>query len=142
MSSTFKYRCRGSCSHGGLAADLTAEHRLPGTGAAGCLQIYRNVSLALPSGTHWRDAAWLAFGLSVHSADLSSAHPDGLLVEVAALTFPLAHYRSEVAALAMDAWLRKEFALPDQGLRAAPDEENGAWRFQWGGHSDPFSDGR
>ncbi|WP_328495898.1 hypothetical protein OHS59_26585 [Streptomyces sp. NBC_00414] len=143
MSSTFKYRLRGSCSPGGsaLAADLTVERRLPGAGAGGGLQIYRNVSLALPSGINWRDAAWLAFGLSVHSADLSSAHPDGLLVEVTALTFPLAHYRSEVAVLAMDAWLRDEFALPDRGLRAVLDDETGAWGFQWGGHPDPFSDG-
>ncbi|WP_159074412.1 hypothetical protein [Streptomyces dioscori] len=141
MSSTVEYRLRGSRSQGGLAADLTAEHRSPGTGDGSCLQIHRNVSLALPGGTHWRDAAWLAFGLSVHSADLSSAHPDGLLVEVAALTFPLAHYRPEVAALVMDAWLRNEFALPDQGLRAARDEEKGEWGFQWGGHPDPFSGG-
>lgn len=140
MSTTFEYRLRSPL--GGLAADLTAEHRVPGAdaGEGFRLQIYRNVWLALPGGINWRDAAWLSFGLSVHSSDLSAAHPDGLLVEVAALTFPLAHFRSEVAALAMDGWVREEFDLPDRGIRAVFDGGKGAYRFHWGDSSDPFAD--
>ncbi|MEU9956636.1 hypothetical protein [Streptomyces sp. NPDC050982] len=140
MSTTFKYRLQSPL--GGLAADLTAEHRVPGTdaGEGFRLQIYRNVWLVPPRGINWRDAAWLSFGLSVHSSDLSSAYPDGLLIEVAALTFPLAHFRSEVAALAMDGWVRKEFDLPDRGLLAVFDSGSDGYRFQWGGNSDPFSD--
>ena len=140
MSTTFKYRLQSPL--GGLAADLTAEHRAPGTDAGGGfrLQIYRNVWLAPPHGINWRDAAWLSFGLSVHSSDLSSAHPDGLLIEVAALTFPLAHFRSEVAALAMDGWVRKEFDLPDRNLLVVYGSGRGGYRFQWGGNSAPFSE--
>ncbi|MEV0930498.1 hypothetical protein ACIBMX_25135 [Streptomyces phaeochromogenes] len=142
MSTTFKYRLQSP--PGGLAADLTAEHRAPGAGAGAGkgfrLQIYRKVWLVPPRGINWRDAAWLSFGLSVHSSDLSSAHPDGLLIEVAALTFPLAHFRSEVAALAMDGWVRKEFDLPDRGLLAVFDSGSDGYRFHWGENSAPFSD--
>ncbi|WP_413757569.1 hypothetical protein [Streptomyces sp. MMBL 11-3] len=140
MSSTFKYRLGNFGSLGGLAADLTAEHRAPGAGEEPGLRVHRDVWLTLPCGTHWRDAAWLSFGLSAHSADLASAHPGGLVVEVTALAFPLAHFRSEAAALAMDGWVRREFTLPDRGLRAVPDSGNGAWRFEWGSHAHPFSD--
>ncbi|MCX5604294.1 hypothetical protein OOK29_39770 [Streptomyces phaeochromogenes] len=144
MSNTFKYRLRSPL--GGLAADLTAgHHALDADADADAddgfrLQIYRNVWLAPPRGINWRDAAWLSFGLSAHSSDLSSAHPGGLLVEVAELTFPLAHFRPEAAALAMDGWVRMEFDLPDRGFRAAFDGGIGAYRFHWGGYSDPFSD--
>jgi hypothetical protein len=140
MSSTFKYRLGSFRSLGGLAADLTAEYRAPGPGEEPCLRVHRGVWLTLPHGTDWRDAAWLSYGLSAHSADLTSAHPDGLVVEVNALTFPLAHFRSEVAALAMDGWVRREFTLPDRGFRAVPDSGNGAWRFEWGSCAGPFSD--
>jgi len=60
---------------------------------------------------------------------------------VTSLDFPPAHFRSEVAALAMDGWVRQEFALPDRGLRAAFDAEERSYRFQWGEHVEPFSDG-
>jgi hypothetical protein len=150
MNNTFRYRLRSPL--GGLAADLTAGNRAPDAGAGADadadadsddgfrLQIHRNVWLAPPTGINWRDAAWLSFGLSVHSSDLSSAHPGGLLVEVIALTFPPAHFRSEAAALAMDGWVRMEFDLPDRGFRASFDSGIGAYRFHWGGYSDPFSD--
>ncbi|KAA0935586.1 hypothetical protein [Streptomyces apricus] len=145
MSSTFKYRLRSPL--GGLAADLTAEHRAPGSdedvgeaGEGSRLQVYRKVWLTLPDGINWRDAAWLSYGLSVHSADLASAHPDGLLVEVTALTFPPAFFRSEVAALAMDGWVRSEFGLPERGLRAVFDAGAGAYRFHWGDDPAPFAD--
>ncbi|MEU9787987.1 hypothetical protein AB0H92_44745 [Streptomyces phaeochromogenes] len=140
MNNTFRYRLRSPL--GGLAADLTAGHRTPDADSDDGfrLQIHRNVWLAPPTGINWRDAAWLSFGLSVHSSDLASAHPGGLLVEVAALTFPPAHFRSEAAALAMDGWVRMEFDLPDRGFRATFDSGIGAYQFHWGGHSDPFSD--
>ncbi|MFI6280808.1 hypothetical protein [Streptomyces sp. NPDC050988] len=127
-----------------MAADLTVGHRTPDADADAddgfSMQIHRNVWLAHPAGINWRDAAWLSFGLSAHSSDLSSAHPGGLLVEVAALAFPLVHFRSEVSALAMDGWVRTEFDLPDRGFRAAFDSGTGTYRFHWGGYSDPFSD--
>ncbi|MFE1796149.1 hypothetical protein ACFW9L_08290 [Streptomyces sp. NPDC059517] len=141
MSNTFKYRLRSPL--GGLAADLTAGYRVQGADEAGegvRLQVYRKVRLALPDGINWRDAAWLSYGLSAHSADLALAHPDGLLVEVTALTFPPAFFRSEVAALAMDGWVRQEFDLPDRGLRAVFDSGTNAYRFHWGDDQAPFAD--
>ncbi|KAB1144164.1 hypothetical protein F7R91_22660 [Streptomyces luteolifulvus] len=138
MSSTFKYRFRSPL--GGLAADLAAESVSLGAAEEFFLQVDRNVRLALPRGVNWRDAAWLSFGLAAHASDLVSRNPEGLLVKVTSLTFPLAHFRSEVAALAMDGWLRREFELPDRGLNVAFDETRGNYSFQWGEQADPFSD--
>jgi hypothetical protein len=137
--STFKYRFRSPL--GGLAADVTAEWVSPSDADAEFfLQIDRKVRLALPQGINWRDAAWLSFGLAVHAPDLVSEHPQGVLVRVVSLDFPLAYFRSEVAALAMDGWLRQEFDLPDRGLRAFFDEEKGSYGFHWRDHAEPFSD--
>lgn len=139
MSSTFKYRLRSPL--GGLAADLTAEYAPPGADEEFFLQVDRHVRLSLPKGVNWRDASWLSFGLAAHAPDLVSRNPEGILVRVTSLDFPPAHFRSEVAALAMDGWVRQEFALPDRGLRAAFDAEERSYRFQWGEHVEPFSDG-
>ena len=138
MTSTFKYRLRSP--FGGLAADLTGEHRSPGASEEYRLRIYRNVWMTPPGEVTWRESAWLSFGLSVHAPDLSAAHPEGLLVKVTSLSFPLAHFRSEVAALAMDGWVREEFGLPDRGFRAVSREGGGGYVFHWGEHPDPFSD--
>ncbi|UIX31126.1 hypothetical protein [Streptomyces sp. GQFP] len=138
MASTFKYRLRGP--FGGLAADLTVEYRTPDPSEEFRLQVYRNVCLTLPDGVNWRDAAWLSFGLSVHAPDLSAAHPDGLTVKVTSLSFPLAHFRAEVAALAMDGWVREEFGLVDRGFHAVSCEGGEGYIFRWGEHFDPFSD--
>ncbi|WP_330290460.1 hypothetical protein [Streptomyces sp. NBC_00576] len=139
MNSTFKYRLRSPL--GGLAADLTAECTPPGAGDEFFLLVDRNVRLSLPQVVNWRDAAWLSFGLAVHAPDLISRNPRGMFVRVLSFEFPLAHFRSEVAALAMDGWLRQEFALPDRGLRAVFDEEKGSYGFRWGDCAEPFSDG-
>ncbi|MGW1713690.1 hypothetical protein [Streptomyces sp. NPDC002156] len=139
MSSTFKYRLRSPL--GGLAADLTAEYAPLGAGEEFFLQVDRHVRLSLPKGVNWRDACWLSFGLAAHAPDLVSRNPEGILVRVTSLDFPPAHFRSEVAALALDGWVRQEFALPDRGLRAVFDAEERSYRFQWGEHVEPFSDG-
>ncbi|MDX3454232.1 hypothetical protein PV396_20165 [Streptomyces sp. ME02-8801-2C] len=138
MSRTFNYRFQSPM--GGLAADLTAECVPPGTGEEFFLQVARYVRLSLPQGVYWRDASWLAFGLTVHAPDLISRNPQGMLVRVTSVDFPLAHFRSEVAALAMDGWIRQEFDLPDRGLRAFFDSERGSYGFQWGEHAEPFPD--
>ncbi|MFC9845541.1 hypothetical protein ACFWFF_08565 [Streptomyces sp. NPDC060223] len=138
MTSTFKYRL--SSPFGGLAADVTAEYRTSDTSDEFRLQVYRNVWLTPPEGINWRDAAWLSFGLAVHSSELAANHPAGLTIKVTSLTFPLAHFRSEVAALAMDGWVREEFNLPDRGLHAVPHGADGSYSFHWGDRSDPFSD--
>ncbi|NEC86113.1 hypothetical protein [Streptomyces sp. SID12501] len=136
MSSTFKYRFRSP--FGGLAADLTAECASPGPGEEFFLQVDRQVRLALPQGINWRDAAWLSFGLAVHAPGLVAGHPQGVLVRVVSFDFPLAHFRSEVAALAMDGWLRQEFDLHDRGLRAVFDKERESYGFHWGDCAELF----
>ncbi|MEU6226938.1 hypothetical protein [Streptomyces sp. NPDC047042] len=138
MASTFKYRLNGP--FGGLAADLTGEFRSLETSENSLLRIYRNVWLKPPGGINWRDCAWLSFGLSVHASELSVTRPAGLVAEVTTLAFPLAHFRSELAALAMDGWIREEFGLPDRGLSAAYRVGAGGYTFHWGECSDPFSD--
>ena len=137
MNRTFKYRLKDP--FGGLAADLTAEHCAPDANEGWRLQIYRNVWLVLPEGINWRDAAWLSFGLAAHSSTLDAAHPNGLTIKVDSLSFPLADFRSEVAALAMDGWVREEFDIPDRGLYAVFDRQGGTFKFHWGNYSDPFS---
>ncbi|MER6260601.1 MULTISPECIES: hypothetical protein [Streptomyces] len=138
MSRTFRYRFRSPL--GGLAADLTAEWASPGTDDGFLLQVDRKVRLAPPSGMHWRDVSWLSFGLAAHASDLMARHTEGLVVRVTALTYPLAHFRSEVAALAMDGWLREEFGLPERGLRVSFDSATGGYAFEWGSYGDPFED--
>ncbi|MEU9276020.1 hypothetical protein AB0D87_31405 [Streptomyces sp. NPDC048342] len=134
-TSTFAYRYPSPL--GGLAADLTAEHTSPGAEDGFFLQVDRQVRLIPPTGTHWQDVHWLAHGLAAHTAALLSLHPEGLTVRVTSFTFPLAHYRPEVAALAMDGWLRQQFGLPDRGLRVAFDAERGGHVFQWGDGTAP-----
>ncbi|MGY1497912.1 hypothetical protein ACW4TU_15160 [Streptomyces sp. QTS52] len=138
MTSTFKYRLRSPL--GGLAADLTAEYRAFDVSEEFLIQVYRNVWLTPHGGVNWHDLAWLSFGLSVHAPSLSVSHPDGLIVKVTSLVFPLAHFRSEVAALAMDGWVREEFDLPGQGLHAVSREGGGGYAFHWGERPAPFSD--
>ncbi|MEU0969444.1 hypothetical protein ABZ357_30085 [Streptomyces sp. NPDC005917] len=142
MSSTFKYRFRSPL--GGLAADLTAEYAPAGAGdefqRGFFLQIDRKVHLTLPAGIHWRDASWLSYGLAAHAPALMSRYPEGLSVRVTSFTFPLAHFRSEVAALAMDGWLRQQFDLPDLGLGVSFDAAKGSYTFRWGEDTAPFSD--
>ena len=129
-TSTFAYRFRSP--FGGLAADLTAGHMPPSAEDGFFLQIDRRVRLIPPTGTHWRDVHWLAHGLAAHASALLSLRPEGLTVRVTSFTFPLAHYRPEVAALAMDGWLRQQFGLPDRGLRVAFDAGQGSYTFRWG----------
>ncbi|MFJ1972996.1 hypothetical protein ACIO93_30500 [Streptomyces sp. NPDC087903] len=138
MSSTFRYRFRSPL--GGLTADLTAERAPSSAAGEFFLQIDRNVRLSPPKGMNWRDASWLSFGLAAHAPGLLSLNPEGLLIRVTDLTYPPAHFRSEVAALVMDGWLRREFDLPDRGLSVAFDAAEGRHSFQWGEHADPFSD--
>ncbi|MFE1307736.1 hypothetical protein [Streptomyces sp. NPDC058755] len=138
MGHIFKYRLRGPL--GGLAADLGADWGAPDVDGEFFLQVDRKTCLTPPKGMYWRDASWLSFGLAVHASDLLALHPEGVIVRVASLTYSLAHFRSEVAALAMDGWVREVFGLPDRGLRVHFDEEKGDYEFRWGACSEPFED--
>ncbi|MEU9456355.1 hypothetical protein [Streptomyces sp. NPDC048277] len=138
MSSTFEYRFRSPL--GGLAADLTAEYSPTDAEDAFFLQIDRKLRLIPPAGVHWRDASWLSYGLALNAPALVSRYPDGLTVRVTSFTYPLAHFRSKVAAFAMDGWLRQHFDLPDHGLRVSFDSAKGGYTFHWGDDRAPFSD--
>ncbi|GGZ14261.1 hypothetical protein GCM10010387_02940 [Streptomyces inusitatus] len=139
MTEEFKFRFRRG-SHG-LAANLRAgTHPLREAPAQG-IQIYRNIWLALPEpGLHWKDTAWLAFGVSLNAPTLSRLQPEGSLIRVAALDYPLSDYRAEVAALAMDGWLRARFAIETPGASVDYDAIQDQYTFTWGDVTDPFSD--
>jgi hypothetical protein len=101
--------------------------------------VYRNIWLTVPPGTHWKDVAWLCFGVSVNSRDLDSMQPAGVLIGVHQLTYPLSDYRAEVAALAMDGWLHEEFSLPPSSIQLTVDR-HGTAEFDWGIPGTPFAD--
>ncbi|WP_405897447.1 hypothetical protein OG242_07805 [Streptomyces sp. NBC_00727] len=140
MAHTFKFRFRGPA--GGLALDLGAE-AVPAEGGtpAHSMRIHENVRLGLPaSGVHWKDAAWLAFGVSLNAPALSALRPDGVFIRVTSLDHPLSDYRSEAAALAMDGWIRERFALAGSGASVTYDTAEDRYVFAWGTAFQPFSD--
>ncbi|MEW2604196.1 MULTISPECIES: hypothetical protein [Streptomyces] len=105
------------------------------------MRIHRNIWLGLPaSGLYWKDAAWLAFGVSLNAHALSELLPEGILVQVASLECPLSDYRSEAAALAMDGWLHQQFAVRSSGAGVTYDPAQGRFAFTWGQTAQPFSD--
>ncbi|MFI7010863.1 hypothetical protein [Streptomyces sp. NPDC050145] len=138
MVRTYRFRARRGGF--GFAADLTGEVVRRGAAAwsgNGALTVHGKVSLALPGAPlYWEDCAWLAFGAALHGPEMMASHPDGLVVEVHELRYPVADYRCEVAALAMSGFLREAL-----GLRgAAPsvsfaEEGGGAPVFDWGAGS-------
>ncbi|MFD9237011.1 hypothetical protein ACFWB3_17315 [[Kitasatospora] papulosa] len=140
MIQAFNFRFR--CASGGLAVDLRAE--VCGTDAgipAHSVRIHRNIWLGLPaSGLYWKDAAWLAFGVSLNAHALCELLPEGILVQVASLECPLSDYRSEAAALAMDGWLHQQFAVRSSGAGVTYDPAQGRFAFTWGQTAQPFSD--
>ncbi|MFR9722359.1 hypothetical protein ACL02R_03155 [Streptomyces sp. MS19] len=138
MSRTYRFRFRLPGGRGGLAADLTAAARpAPSPDEPGALRLHRGIVLGVPGGTYWEDAAWLAFGASLSAPALAEAHPDGLLIAVHALDHPLADYRPEVAALAIDAWLHAEFTLPPTGAGVTASATGPV--FTWGAGRPPFA---
>jgi hypothetical protein len=136
---TYEYRLRSPI--GGLAADLAAELRSSSQAPESGVQIDHRLWLELPgAGLHWRDLAWLSFGVSLNAAALSERYPAGTVVRILRLDFPLAFYRAEVASLAVHGWLRQELGLPGTGVRAEYSDADGAYRFHWGTDRDPFAD--
>ncbi|WP_455352281.1 hypothetical protein [Streptomyces sp. SYSU K217416] len=139
MTSGFSFRKRSSL--GGLAADLEAELKQTPQPPEHGVRVYRDVWLTLPQGgIHWQDLAWLAFGASLMARQLTDAHPGGVQVQVNGLTYPLADYRPEVAAVCMAGWLARELGVADPGVTVRADPERGAYVFEWGDLvGDPFT---
>ena len=139
MIEVSKFRFRGPS--GGLAVDLRAE----GCGTENgipphSMQVHRHIWLGLPaSGLHWKDAAWLAFGISINAQAPDELLQSGVLIHVSSLDYPLSDYQSEAAALAMDGWLHEQFAVPSSGTAVTYDTARGQFAFTWG-DTVPFSD--
>ncbi|MFF7071158.1 hypothetical protein [Streptomyces pseudovenezuelae] len=136
---TFRYRKRSPI--GGLLADITAEAETFAIDPRSSVQIHGKIWLELPeSPLHWREVAWMAYGLSLHSERLNEMHPQGLIVKVHSLSFPLSDYVPEVAALAMEGWVREEFELTAAGISMEYDPENCRYVFSLADGEIPFSD--
>lgn len=140
MTHLFKYRFRGPA--GGLAVSLRAETAPIEDGVLPhSMQIHKGIWLGLPaSGLHWKDAAWLAFGVSINARALSELLPDGVFIQAVSLDYPLSDYRSEAAALAMDGWLHERFDLESSGAAVTYEASRGQFAFTWGDTAHPFSD--
>ncbi|WP_328961037.1 hypothetical protein [Streptomyces virginiae] len=133
----FRYRLRSPL--GGLAADLSARTVPPGEAAAPSVVIHRGVRLLLPeAGLYQEDLAWLSFVVALRAEELGARCPEGVYLEIVSLDFPLTDYRPEVAALAMDGWLRAEFDLPDTGIACSYAGGADPYAFAWGGAEPPL----
>ncbi|MFF3261164.1 hypothetical protein ACFYWO_18565 [Streptomyces sp. NPDC002932] len=142
MTQVFKFRYRGAGGRGGLAVDLRAEAApLDDVIPPHSMQIYKKVWLGLPaSGLHWKDAAWLAFGISINAPALSELLPAGVFLRTSSLDYPLSDYRSEAAALAMDGWLHDQFDMESSGAAVTYEASQDKLAFTWGDTALPFSD--
>ncbi|MEY2231588.1 hypothetical protein [Streptomyces sp. BF23-19] len=125
----------------GLAADLSAHTEESGSTPSRAIRIDQLLHLRLPAGhIYWKDAAWLSFGLSLHSAELSLNGGGHLLVVVDSFTYPGADYQSEVAALAIDGWVHQRLNTPPCGISVSFDRSHRKFRFDWGPGMVPFCD--
>lgn len=88
---------------------------------------------------YWKDVSWMSYGLSLHAEELAHMFPGGALFEVLDFSFPLADYRPEVAALAVDGWLRENLGLRSVGPSVSFNEAVSGYEFYWP-HDDPFSE--
>ncbi|MFF3177801.1 hypothetical protein ACFVQ0_34880 [Streptomyces sp. NPDC057900] len=142
MTHVFKFRHRGTAGMGNLAVDLRAESAPVENGIPPhSMQIHKKVWLGLPaSGLHWKDAAWLAFGVSLNAPALSELLPDGVFIRASSLDYPLSDYRSEAAALAMDRWLHTQFDIEHSGAAVTYEVSRDQLTFTWGKTVHPFSD--
>lgn len=136
----FKFRFRGPVS--GLAVNLRAEFAPTESGIPPhSMQIHRRIRLGLPeSGLHWKDAAWLAFRVSINARALSELLPDGIFIHVSSLDYPLSDYQSEVAALAMDGWLHERFDVESSGAAVTYETSREQFAFTWGKTAYQFAD--
>ncbi len=142
MTQVFKFRYRGTGGRGGLAVDLRAEAApLEGVIPPHSMQIHNKVWLGLPSsGLHWKDAAWLAFGVAINAPALSELIPAGVFIRTFSLDYPLSDYQSEAAALAMDGWLHERFDMESSGAAVTYEASQDKFAFTWGDIARPLFD--
>ncbi|GHA01430.1 hypothetical protein GCM10010371_70040 [Streptomyces subrutilus] len=91
----------------------------------------RALYLRLPTDRtpYWLEAAWLAFGASLHAEQLFDGR--ALVLEVDAFAYPGADFRAEVAALALDGWVHRRFALTPCGASVTYDRHSRRFAFTW-----------
>lgn len=134
----FRYRKRSPI--GGLAADITAVANATEPTPQYAMQVDRRLWMELPvSPLHWRDIAWMVYGLSLHSKSLNRIYPQGLTVGVQEFSFPTSDYVPEVAAFAMEGWVRDTFDLAPADISVEYDIMNRRYTFSWD-NGMPFSD--
>ncbi|MFE1754593.1 hypothetical protein ACFW88_29290 [Streptomyces anandii] len=105
------------------------------------MRIDNGIRLVLPKeGIYWKDAAWLALGISLNARAITTKNPAGTTISVISLKAPLSDYRSEVAALAMNYWCIEEFGLEKNDVVAKFDPASSDYVFNWNGLTDPFRD--
>ncbi|MFJ3724144.1 hypothetical protein ACIPYQ_16435 [Streptomyces sp. NPDC090045] len=141
MAETFKYRYMSGGM--GLAADISVAAYEADSPPPQALRAYGRLHLSLPAGgLYWKDAAWLAFGMSLHTHELIArvAGRGHLVLEVASLAYPGADYQSEVAALALDGWIHQHLRLPPCGSAVRHDRAGRRFTFDWAGGGTPFAD--
>ncbi|MFF3816157.1 hypothetical protein ACFYYD_05985 [Streptomyces bluensis] len=105
------------------------------------MQINGKLWLELPENDplHWLDLAWMMYGLSLRSGSLNMLHPEGLTVRVQDYSFPASDYVPEVAAFAMEGWVREEFNLTPSRISVDYDTKTSRYIFSWDVGA-PFSD--
>ncbi|MCX4692680.1 hypothetical protein [Streptomyces sp. NBC_01408] len=135
----YKYRfMRGGF---GLAANISAHTEECEYAPSNTIQINQGLHLRLPvDHIHWKDAAWLSFGLSLHSANLSRNDGSHLLVAIDSFTYPGADYQAEVAALAIDGWVHQNLSIPPCGVSVSYERPRRRFCFDWGPDVVPFCD--
>ncbi|GGX68547.1 hypothetical protein [Streptomyces anandii] len=85
---TIRYRLRGPV--GGLAADLAAEARPLAQDDVSHMHIHNGVRLILPTeGIYWKDAAWLALGVSLNARAVAAQNPAGTTIRTVSFKAPL-----------------------------------------------------
>ncbi|WP_329101016.1 hypothetical protein [Streptomyces sp. NBC_01439] len=106
----------------GLAADLLAHTEESESAPSGAIQLDQRLHLRLPVGhVYWKDAAWLAYGLSLHTTELSPIADGHRIVVINSFAYPGADYQAEVAALAIDGWVHQNLNTPPCGISVSFD---------------------
>ncbi|WP_329203274.1 MULTISPECIES: hypothetical protein [unclassified Streptomyces] len=139
MHETFRFRYLHAGM--GLAADLHVDaYETVGPPPPPTLLIHRSLYLRLPADQtpYWLEAAWLAFGASLHAEQLVDGRT--LVLDVDAFTYPGADFRAEVAALALDGWIHRRFGLAPCGASVAYNRLSHRFAFTWPSQLTPFAD--
>lgn len=81
----------------------------------------------------------MMYGLSLHSGSLNAQYPDGVTIRVREFSFPTSDYVPEVAAFAMEGWVRDTFSLESAPISIEYDAVQSRYTFLLGSKM-PFSD--